>query len=450
MKSKLFLLLSLFFDYAMSAQLTITPGAQFSITGNMQLVLENSDFINNGTFTTGNSRVILSGDNISSISGNQPVQFYELEVNKKNTASVVLEREVGITQRLLFSSGFLLLNRFNVDLGTTGHLDGENETRRVYGPSGGEVLFNVNLNSPTNSNPGNLGVFITSDKDLGNVTIRRGHQSQVNNPGTGNSILRYYAIIPANNTNLNARLRFTYFNQELNGVDENSLVLFESQDAINWTKLGSTSKDIVLNFVEKTNINNFGRFTLINDSNPLPVHFILFNINCEGNKVLVTWKTSREQNSSYFDIERSVDGIRWTVIGNSTAAGNSNSEISYSYTDNNPSENSFYRIAEHDLNGRVQYTNAFRSSCNTANTFTLWPNPVSDRLFINIVTDNASQVTIKVFDGKGALIKMQRTTVVQGSNQLSVDMRSLANGVYTLYADWNNGQMKKTMMVLKQ
>lgn len=450
MKSKILVLLPLLYACTISAQLTITPGAQFSITGNTQFTLHNTDLKNNGTFTTGNGIVTFSGNNISSINGNQPVQFYELEVNKENTASVILEREVGVTQRLLFSSGFLLLNGFNVDLGTTGHLDGENETSRVYGPSGGEVLFNVNLNSPTNSNPANLGLFITSAKDLGNVTIKRGHQSQTNNPGTGNSMLRYYDIIPTNNTGLNAMLRFRYFDGELNGLDENSMVLFESQDAVTWTNLGSSSRDGVANFVEKTNINSFGRFTLFNDSNPLPVHFISFNANCEGNNVVLTWKTAQEQNSSHFDIERSADGIRWLVIGNLPAAGNSNTEMSYSFTDIMPMQNGFYRIAEHDLNGRVQYSSISRALCGATDEIKLWPNPVSDRLSINIVTGNESTAVIRVFDSKGALIKMVRATVLPGSNQLSVDMKTFASGVYSLSVEWNNGQMKKTQLVLKQ
>ena len=164
----------------------------------------------------------------------------------------------------------------------------------------------------------------------------------------------------------------------------------------------------------------------------------------------ITWKTAQEQNSSHFNIERSVDGIRWSVIGNLPAAGNSSIETSYSFTDSNPVQNGYYRIGEYDLDGRVQYTSVLRSSCNTSDVFNLWPNPVHDMVFINIVAGNESQAMIKLFDNKGALVKLQKATLLQGSNQLSVDMRALANGIYSLSADWNNGQMKKTIQVLKQ
>jgi hypothetical protein len=449
MKEKLAVLF-LLSSYTLSAQLTITPGARFSVAGGTQLTLQNADFINNGNFTAGNGIISFTGNASSSIGGNQPIQFSEIEINKTNNNSVILQRAITVTNRLLFTAGFLNLNNFNADLSTTGHLDGESENTRVIGPNGGEVLFNVNLNSPTGSNPANLGIFITTNQDLGNVTIKRGHQSQANNPGTGMSVLRYYEILPTNNTNLDATLRFKYLDGELNGLDENSVEFFESENNINWTQLGFTSRDVTANFVEKRGISTFKRFTLFEPGNVLPVRFILFNARCEENKVFITWKTAQEQNSSHFDIERSVDGIRWTMIGDHPAAGNSNTERSYFFTDNNPLQNGFYRIAEYDLDRRVQYSSILRSSCNNANGFRLWPNPVREMVFVNIVTDNQSQANIKLFDSKGALVKEQRATLLQGSNQLSVDMRSIANGVYSLYVDWNHGQIQKTMQIIKQ
>jgi len=57
---------------------------------------------------------------------------------------------------------------------------------------------------------------------------------------------------------------------------------------------------------------------------------------------------------------------------------------------------------------------------------------------------------IKIFDSKGSLVKMQKAMVLQGSNQFSVDMKPLVSGVYSVSIDWNNGQMRKTVQVLKQ
>jgi len=450
MKSRILLLLQLFTAVSVSAQLSITPGTQFSIAGNLQLTLQNTDLVNNGSFTAGNSMISFTGNTASSIAGNQPVQFDQLEMNKTNNASVVLLCPMAIAQRILFTSGFLNLNGFDTDLGTAGHLDGEQENSHVTGTQGGQVLFSTVLNAPAGSNPGNLGAIISSAQNLGSVTIKRGHQSQVNGLGLGNSILRYYDIVPANNTGLNATLRFQYLDAELNGLDENAIVLFESQNPGHWTSLGVTSRDVIINFAEKTGISTFGRFTLSSAANALPVGFTVFNATCEGNKVQLSWTTAQEHNSDHFHIERNDDGTHWKVIGNLSAAGNSNHEIHYSFTDNAPIQNSLYRLVEYDLDGKLQYSGIIRSSCTVTDVFRLWPNPAQDVLYINIVSDKDAPAFINIFDGKGALIKTQSANVLWGSNQLRVDIKSLATGMYAVSVKWDNGHMKKTVQVIKQ
>jgi hypothetical protein len=362
-----------------------------------------------------------------------------------------MQRAIDVTHRILFSSGFLNLNGFNTDLGTTGFLDGEQENSRIRGANGGQVLFNTVLNAPAGANPANLGAIISSNQNLGNVIIKRGHEAQLNVFGLNSSILRYYEIVPVNNTALNATLRFKYFDGELNGIVENTLIVFKSEDAINWSAQGFTSKDAATNFVEKTGIGSFSRWTLSNEINaPLPLQFLLFNVKCEESRVLITWKTAQEQNTSRFDIERSVDAIHWTVIGNLPAAGNSVSERSYSLMDNNPIQNGYYRVAEYDLDGHVHYTSILRSSCNTKDVFSLWPNPVHEMVFINIASSNESRAVIKLFDSKGALIKIQKENILQGSNQLTVDLRALPSGVYSLFVNWNNERARKTVQIIKQ
>ncbi|HKC36113.1 MAG TPA: T9SS type A sorting domain-containing protein, partial [Chitinophagaceae bacterium] len=182
---------------------------------------------------------------------------------------------------------------------------------------------------------------------------------------------------------------------------------------------------------------------------PLPVRFISFNAKCEGNKLEISWKTAQEQNCSHFNIEESPDGINWTVIATQTPAGNSAIENSYSFTKDNPTQNNFYRIAEYDLDGRVNYTGTIKSSCNTPDVFRLWPNPTRDKVVINLISDHESQAIIKIFDSKGSLVKEQRTNVLQGNNQFAVDLTSMARGVYQLQINWNNGQNRNTTRIIK-
>ncbi|MEO6541810.1 MAG: T9SS type A sorting domain-containing protein, partial [Ferruginibacter sp.] len=213
---------------------------------------------------------------------------------------------------------------------------------------------------------------------------------------------------------------------------------------------GFNSKNSTTNYVEKSGIPSFSRWTLSSLNNPLPVAFVLFNIKCEGNKVLIHWKTAQEQNSSHYIIERSVDGVNWEMIGNLPAAVNSNTERNYFFTDNNPLQKNYYRIAQYDINDRVLYTDIQRLSCNITDALNIWPNPFHEKVLINISVNHGSQAVIKVFDNKGSLIKIQKAGLLPGSNQLTVDMINLPDGMYQFAIEWDNGQNKKTTKVIKQ
>jgi hypothetical protein len=448
---KLFLLTvcGLFFGAGLAAQLIITPEATLSMSGNVRMTLVNTNLINNGSFTAGHSFISFSGDLTTGIGGTQPLNFHELEVNKAGNTRIVLVRAVGISGRLLFTKGFLDLNSYNADLGSTGFLHNETENARIIGADGGEVIFNANLNAPMAVNPANLGILITSPQDLGHLTIRRGHKTQLNNAG-GNSILRYYEVVPSDNANPNATLVISYMDAELNNLPENNLQVFESGDAVNWTQLGFTSKDVNSNFLVKTGIARFGRFTLFNSNTILPVRFVSLNTRCEASAVILTWKTAGEQNMRHFTVERSADGLTWTDIGQLPASGNGTGETTYTFIDHGSRQNSHYRIAANDPDGRRYLSGSVRSSCAAKDVFTVFPNPVTDKLFINIVAANGSDAFIRLFDSKGALLKQQSETIGRGNNRFGIDVRFLPGGVYHLSVSWNSGQANESFRLMKK
>lgn len=90
---------------------------------------------------------------------------------------------------------------------------------------------------------------------------------------------------------------------------------------------------------------------------PLPVELISFEgVNLEEGNMLI-WKTASEINSDYYLVEHSTTGEfdENSVIGNKTAAGNSNQVIEYSFLDNNFRETiNYYRITQVDFNGEYK------------------------------------------------------------------------------------------------
>jgi len=89
----------------------------------------------------------------------------------------------------------------------------------------------------------------------------------------------------------------------------------------------------------------------------LPVELISFEgFNTEKGNLLV-WKTASEHNSDYYLIESSTTGEfnENSIIGQKTAAGNSNQLIEYSFLDVNFSKQiNYYRITQVDFDGNFK------------------------------------------------------------------------------------------------
>lgn len=429
-----------------ATQLYIGPGAQVQLKGNAALTLNNIDLVNNGTFSAGNSTVIFSGAGNVVVSGAQPVQFYTIQISKDPGTSMVLQRPVGLSNQLQFLQGYMDLNGQNLDLGATGQLIGESEASRILGPAGGEVVLNTPLNAPSAVNPGNLGALISSPRDLGNVEIRRGHRVQ---SLPGKSILRYYAIHPTNNSGLGATLRFYYFDAELNNLRKNTLVPWRSPDGLLWSEQGLTTYDAVQNYVEKTAIDAFSIWTLSASAAALPVIFTHFQLQCDGNKVILSWKTAQESNSSYFSVERN-SGAGWISIGRLPAAGNSSMEKSYEFTDPNPADKAQYRVAQYDLDGRVKYTSVITASCAVTNSWQVGPNPFGQTFTVRIQSERNDQAKLRVMDAGGVVILNRQLNLIRGLNQFEVDLQKAASGAYLLWMEWQDGHQVKTMRLIKQ
>ena len=261
---KIYVLLPMFafITHNLNAQLRIDNGLQWVNSGAVVITVDNLDLVNDGTFSSGGSLVKFSGNTNTNISGSASINFNEIQIAKAVNNKLLLLKNTSVQNRVIFTSGLLDLNQHNLDLAATAYLDNESALSRIIGPAGGEVTINPILNAPVQNNPGNLGAILTSQANMGAVLIKRGHKAQSGN-GLVTSINRYFDIAPANNSGLNATLLYQYFDTELNSQTENSLDLYRSIDGgINWTNQGFTTRDINLNYVEKTGINDFSRWTL--------------------------------------------------------------------------------------------------------------------------------------------------------------------------------------------
>lgn len=90
---------------------------------------------------------------------------------------------------------------------------------------------------------------------------------------------------------------------------------------------------------------------------PLAVRFgAFYGKECESG-ISLHWSTLIEENSDYFDIERSADGMDFEYIGRHNAAGNSHQVLNYEFVDlSAPTGASYYRLKQVDADAACLYT----------------------------------------------------------------------------------------------
>ncbi len=258
------LVLILLSTSCLQAQTTFkVVGGDVVVKGSPTLKLKDTRWVNDGDFSADQGTVTFSGLNSDTIGGSSATTFHRLLVDK-NTAELVLGINTQVNDALEFLTGNLNLNGFDLGLNApNGNLLGESETNRVLDSLGGELYTQLAINNVSTLNPGNIGLAISSTDNLGLTEIRRGHIAFNNLLGSQSSIGRYFEVIPSN-SGATASLRFYYFDIEnANSLVESSLQLFNSTDGgLTWTAVGKRNQDVGANWVEITDVDPEGLWTL--------------------------------------------------------------------------------------------------------------------------------------------------------------------------------------------
>ncbi len=179
---------------------------------------------------------------------------------------------------------------------------------------------------------------------------------------------------------------------------------------------------------EDVNNNNLSATLGVIPGTTTPVLLLDFNAVKQGSKVQLSWKTSSEVNSNYFDIQYSRDGVNWSSIGTLAAAGNSSIEKSYGFTHNTPAVGvNYYRLKQIDI-GNAFVNSDIRTVTFASNTgIKVMPNPVVGKLYV-ISSTGSTFTSVGVFTADGKLLGNYYKLVSGGT----IDMTRYPAGTYML------------------
>jgi hypothetical protein len=170
-------------------------------------------------------------------------------------------------------------------------------------------------------------------------------------------------------------------------------------------------------------------------STTLPVQLVLFlaNKNDDGS-VKVSWATSQEQNSDYYDVERSGDQSVWSSIGNVKAKGYASTTTNYFLTDKSPlSGTGYYRLKMVDLDGKFTYSKAIAvTTTSTSLPLVIYSNPFSDQIRLKINLSRPQNLTMTVSDMQGKTYITQYYPAQSGDNLVNLVPPVTSSGMYIL------------------
>ena len=168
---------------------------------------------------------------------------------------------------------------------------------------------------------------------------------------------------------------------------------------------------------------------------PLPINLLFFNAQPTKEKVVTTWETSSELNNNFFTVERSRDGFNFESIGIVQGQGNSTSLHHYEYEDNRPLKGiSYYRLRQTDFDGRSTLSRMIAVNFADRRDFqcAAYPNPFTDKVFLNISSSQAGEVRFVLSDEKGKIVNTELRNLCAGFSTYELQTAEIENGIYFL------------------
>ncbi len=179
---------------------------------------------------------------------------------------------------------------------------------------------------------------------------------------------------------------------------------------------------------------------IVVDDVVLPVNLNSFTARAEGQNVKIEWATASEQNNDRFEIERSLDGIKFSKMATVSGHGTTSAPQRYIAYDHNPHDGiNYYRLMQIDLNGQSadKGTKSVKFSLNQSQTASLQvsPNPVTSSIKFKLNNYTGKEVKAVLTTTSGKILHKE-TVQVNAENTLNF---TLTPGSYILKVSGERG-----------
>ncbi len=151
----------------------------------------------------------------------------------------------------------------------------------------------------------------------------------------------------------------------------------------------------------------------------------------------LSWKVTQEDNVARYELERSTDGITYTLISSQTRNGNS----LYQHTDAQPATGiNYYRVRIVDNDGRYTFSEVRILSFSRGGQVVVFPNPAVDIINIQLPENwQSSKVKLEMYSQSGQLVFSKNQ--LSGNQVERLQVGNLARGIYTIRLQNETGEV---------
>lgn len=202
------------------------------------------------------------------------------------------------------------------------------------------------------------------------------------------------------------------------------------------------------------NVSTFSPFTLGSTSvltNPLPVKFVNVSAYAAGTGNKIEWANLTESAILNYEVQRSSDGISFSVLGTVSPRGNAGAREDYILADPNSTSTTWYRISATGLDGSRFYSTVVRVDRGSRDEMKLniYPNPVTQNQFtLQLYSARAAKYEIRIVNNAGQQVAVTSWMHQGGAASRTIGLPDgLQAGVYHVQVMGNGNNLHSTIFI---
>jgi hypothetical protein len=241
-----------------------------------------------------------------------------------------------------------------------------------------------------------------------------------------------------------------------NGVAENlpitkKIVTFDSVVyTIQWGDPGLGAHNIILYGLDTLTWKYTSNTVAFTIKNPSITKLSIVTDPVYSGSAALQWSTPNEINIDSYQIMRSTDAVNFRAYSSVIAKCNDSSDCSYSLPVTQSSNQvSYYQVQTIAANGSSRMSNIVQSQIDPGQ-LSLFPSPANDLINVTYLSPNVQNSTyLVIYDISGKILVKKAIPIQEGWNTMALPLNYMANGVYLLVLENQNGRVVSRSFIIQ-